>query len=65
MKGGILMDIYAYAESIGYGADYMDPHTGYIHGIQAYGRALKFGLPTPGILVYDSDGNAIGVARKN
>lgn len=59
------MDIYVYAESIGYGADYMDPHTGYIYRIQDYGRAIKFGLPTTGIIVCDSDGTVIGVARKN
>lgn len=59
------MDIYAYAESIGYAADYMDPHTGYIYHIQDYGRALRFGLPTPGIVVSDSDGTILGVARKN
>lgn len=59
------MDIYAYAKSIDYNADYYDHHTGYIYKIQDYGRALKFGLPTPGIMVSDSNGNLIGVARKN
>ena len=58
------MDIYAYAESIDYGADYLDMHTGYIYHIQEYGRALKMGLPTPGILVTDGEGNELGYAKK-
>ena len=58
------MDIYRYAESINYSADYMDMNTGNVYMIQEYGQALKFGLPTPGIRVRDSDGNDIGYARK-
>ena len=58
------MDIYKYAEEIDYAADYYDYHTGFIYGIQAYGRALKFGLPTPGIGVYEN-GVLIGYAHKN
>lgn len=57
------MDIYKYAEEIDYMADYYDFHTGLIYGIQDYGRALKFGLPTPGIAVYE-DGKLIGYASK-
>jgi len=65
------MEIYSYAESIDYAADYMDMNTGYTYGIQEYGRAKKFGLPTPGsmmfgkdgIIVYE-DGKPIGVAVK-
>ena len=58
------MDIYKYAESINYNADYHDHHTGYIYHIQEYGRCIKFGLPTVGIKISDSSGNLIGVARK-
>lgn len=66
------MDIFKYAESIDFGADYYDWHTGYIYGIQEYGRAKKFGLPTPaelqfgkdGIIVYDS-GKPIGIVYPN
>jgi len=35
------MDIYEYAESINYNADYYDMHTGRIYHIQEYGKALK------------------------
>lgn len=35
------MDIYSYAKSLNYGADYYDPHTGYTYAIQEYGRAIK------------------------
>ena len=47
-----------------YVADYLDPHTGLIYKIQDYGKALKFGLPTPGIAVVDEDGNMLGYAQK-
>lgn len=56
------MDIYEQAEKMD--ADYYDFHTGYIYGIQEYNRAKKFGLPTPGIKVYDN-GVCIGIARRN
>ena len=58
------MDIYAYAESIDYMADYYDWNTGYTYHITDYGRALKFGLPTNGIAVSEN-GKVIGYARKN
>ena len=59
------MDIYKYAESINWGADYLDMHTGYIYKIQEAGNARKlFGIELP-IKVYDSAGNFIGVAQKN
>ncbi len=65
------MDIYNYAESIDYMADYYDMHTGYIYGIQEYGRAKKFGLPTPAEIQFGSDGiivyensRPIGIAKK-
>ena len=58
------MDIYKYAESINYNADYMDMSTGYIYCIQEYGKALKFGFPTHGIKVIDFEGHIIGYAKK-
>ena len=68
------MDIYGYANSINYGADYYDFHTGYIYKIQDYGRDIKASRDNPnnevararvnrGIAVYE--GNAlIGYAQK-
>lgn len=57
------MDMYEYAESINWGADYYDPHTGYIYGIQEAGRARKFfGMEMP-IPVYDN-GVRIGFVEK-
>ena len=58
------MDIYKYAESINYAADYIDMSTGYVYKIQDYGRSLKFGFPSSGIAVYN-DSTLIGYARKN
>ena len=66
------MNIYDRAEQFGYGADYYDMDTGYIYGIQEYGRAKKFGLPTPaeilfnedGIIIYDHHGQPVGIAKK-
>ena len=59
------MDIYSYAESIDYGADYLDQHTGYIYHIQEYGRKLKlFGMNSEGIRV-SYNGETIGYARCN
>lgn len=57
------MDIYEYAKT--YNADYYDYNTGYIYKVQDYNRAIKLGLPTPGIKIVDSDGNALGYAIKN
>ena len=56
------MDIYEYAKE--YNADYYDLHTGYRYAIQEYNRAIKLGLPTEGIKVYDQNNNLIGVAQK-
>ena len=68
------MDIYAYANSINYGADYYDWTTGRIYKIQDYGRDIKASNDNPddeivrarvnrGIAVYE--GNAlIGYAQK-
>lgn len=58
-------DIFEYAESINYGADYLDMKTGKIFKIQDYGHALKSGLPTRGIEVVDSlTGDIIGILEK-
>ena len=40
------MEIYNYAKSINYAADYMDMHTMYTYHIQDYGNCLKNNLPT-------------------
>lgn len=57
------MDIYEYAESIDYAADYYDFHTGYIYKIQEYG--LVKDDPEARIRVVDSsDGSCIGEAAK-
>ena len=57
------MDIYAYAESINWGADYYDMHTGLIYGIQEVGRAKKlFGIDLP-IPVYEN-GVKIGYVER-
>ena len=57
------MDIYSYAKNINYNADYYDTHTGRIYKIQDYGLALKRGLPTKGIAIYE-DGKLLGYAKK-
>ena len=58
-------NIYAYAESIDYSADYYEMSSGRIFKIQDYGRAIKLGLPTNGIEVVDSlTGQFIGFATK-
>ena len=56
------MDIYEYAKQ--FDADYYDMYTGYTYGIQEYNHAIKLGLPTEGIKVYDASGQLIGIARK-
>ena len=59
------MDIYEYAESINWNADYMDINSGYIYKIRESGIARKlFNLELP-IKVYDSYGNFIGYAEEN
>jgi hypothetical protein len=55
------MDIYEYAQN--YNADYMDGQ-GNIYKVEDYNRALRFGLPTDGIAVYDYEGNYIGIAQE-
>ena len=58
------MDIYAYAESINWNADYYDWHTGYTYGIQEVGRLKKFFGIDAQIPVYDN-GELIGYAKKS
>lgn len=57
------MDIYAYAKETDYAADYYDYTSGRIYHIQDYGKALKNGLPTPGIAVSEN-GQIIGYAQE-
>ena len=58
------MDIYEYAESINWGADYMDKE-GNIYCIQEAGRLKKlFGIESD-IKVKDPYGNVIGYAKRN
>ena len=52
------MDIYEYAESINYAADYLDQHTGYIYHIRDYKR---LGLPQ---IPISDNGKIIGYAVK-
>jgi hypothetical protein len=56
------MDIYKQAKETN--ADYYDFNTGYTYLIQRYNREIEQGIPTPGILVKDSDGIIIGVAKR-
>ena len=57
------MDIYAYAEEIGYMADYYDFHTGLIYKIQEYGAVKND--PDSKIRVVDAmTGQTVGFARK-
>ena len=57
------MDIYQYAESINYIADYMDMNTGHIYKIQEYGKNLKIN-PDATISVYDDNGNYLGEVKR-
>lgn len=56
------MDIYEYAKM--FDADYYDHKTGNIYKIQNYNKAVRLGLPTKGIEVYDCYGNFLGIAKK-
>ena len=58
------MDIYEYAKTINYNADYYDMYTGYTYRIQDYGREIKLGLPTNGIAIIDGTGTVIAYAKK-
>lgn len=60
------MDIFAYADSINWGADYLDMNTGYIYAITEVAGAKRFfGLELP-IPVYDStSGEKIGTVSRN
>lgn len=53
------MDIFEYARSINFMADYLDMHTGYIYKLTEYDPNTM-----PGIPVYE-DGKLIGYAKEN
>ena len=57
------MDIFKYADSINWGADYMDMHTGYIYAIQEAKKEAGDQIPKS-IKVY-SNGTCIGVVNKD
>lgn len=57
------MDIFSYAESIDWGADYYDMHTGYVYAIQEAKREAGNKTPTS-IKVYNGS-TCIGVVNKN
>ena len=57
------MDIYKYAEEIGYGADYYEMETGRIYKIQDYGKEKEIN-PNARIAVTDTQGNLIGYINK-
>ena len=59
-----IMDIYAYAESINWNADYYDMYSGLIYGIQEAGRARKFFGIEMEIPVYEN-GVKIGYAKRS
>lgn len=57
------MDIYKYAEQIGYSADYYDMHTGYIYHIKEAGNARKlFGIDSK--IRISENGVTIGYASE-
>ena len=58
------MDIYKYAESINWGADYYDFNTGYIYCIQEAGRMRKLFNIESDIRVINSNGEFIGYVKK-
>ena len=51
------MDIFEYADSINWAADYLDMHTGYIY-------LISCAPDRDTIYVKDSDGNMIGVCHR-
>ena len=59
------MNIWNYARSINFGADYYDTYTGYTYHLQEYGNAKRFGLPTlyDGIRVSEN-GTTIGIIHE-
>lgn len=58
------MDIYGYAESMDYAADYYDFNTGRIYKIQEFGQELAKGNTDARIRVTDESGNHIGWANR-
>ena len=59
------MDIFEYADSIDWNADYMDMNTGYTYGIQEAGKASKLTGKKPDVINVYSDNEYIGVVRRN
>jgi hypothetical protein len=57
------MDIYEYAESINYAADYYEMSTGYIYHIREYGLFGRGMKSSPGIRV-SCDGKTIGYVQR-
>ena len=57
------MNIYDWAKAND--ADYYDMRTGYIYRVSAYNNAVRLGLPTKGIEVFDTGrGKIIGIAKR-
>lgn len=60
-----MSDIYQIAKDPMYqNADYYDMSSGIIYHTADYNRAIRFGLPTPGIMCTLPDGSK-GIARQN
>ena len=59
------MDIFKYAESIDWKADYMDMTTGYIYGIQEAGKIMEQTGKKPEFINVYCDDKYIGVIRRN
>lgn len=57
------MDIFEYARSINWGADYMDMNTGNVYGIQEAGKASKLTGKEPTVINVYNNGKYIGVVR--
>lgn len=56
------MDIFKYAESIDWSADYYDYTTGYIYHIAECGNMMRFFGITPSRIRVSDDGKTIGYA---
>lgn len=59
------MDIFKWAEDYNYGADYMDPNTGYVYHLQEYGKLMKSGLPYEKKVKVTCGGKLIGYVEDN
>lgn len=56
------MDIYKYAKE--FDTDYKD-EKGNIYAVQHYNLEMRYGVPTSGIKIYDSNNKYIGIAKQN